>query len=474
MSRIGWIRKCGIILLTVSTALGAGCASVPGSAKPAEAKLPSPADGTYVATQYAENDLSSYRLQVSIEKGVITASNFELRYAGSAYGPDFTGFAQYMLANFPEELKEMNRKTGALLNKANLAKQYSKELIGGKSPEKIKREMGDEVVYNALLKDWEDICKNPLKLSIHENEQVGDNLGLMHTWYEYIPQSVSENPDKKVPLVITLHGGSNTIEDAEGLGYPCLGAREGFITVSPEVSDPRPNPTANSWNVGYNPAYMSDEDFILNLITYIEKEYPIDTTRVYLAGFSNGGSMANSLMLTHPELFAAAAPVSGVFNEGHFNKFYPLTDSMSGNTIEINPNKIESRIDKYLDDEKEIDLPICFGVGGSDLFYQKGEDGSDPIFDLPDTMSFWLRLNNISETGRNSGSFFGRKLNNVQTIYKQGYTFEIGDYPGDSRHYLKLFTVDKMFHGEVSEESEIAWKFMSRFSRNPDGSITEQ
>ncbi len=49
----------------------------------------------------------------------------------------------------------------------------------------------------------------------------------------------------------------------------------------------------------------------LEVITAIEKEFPIDTKRVYVTGLSMGGFATWDIIARHPELFAAAAPVCG-------------------------------------------------------------------------------------------------------------------------------------------------------------------
>jgi hypothetical protein len=53
--------------------------------------------------------------------------------------------------------------------------------------------------------------KNDYRFIVHENDtQLGDNNGIGHTWFEYIPESVKEKPEKKVPLLLFNHGGGDT------------------------------------------------------------------------------------------------------------------------------------------------------------------------------------------------------------------------------------------------------------------------
>ena len=51
----------------------------------------------------------------------------------------------------------------------------------------------------------------------------------------------------------------------------------------------------------------------LEIIERLKTEYPIDTTRIYALGSSGGGVGTWNILLTKPEMFAAAIPVCGRF-----------------------------------------------------------------------------------------------------------------------------------------------------------------
>lgn len=68
-----------------------------------------------------------------------------------------------------------------------------------------------------------------------------------------------------------------------------------FIVVSPQC------PAGQVWS----------DDLLLALLDDAEGKYAVDTHRVYLTGLSMGGFGTWSLGLSHPEIFAAIAPVCG-------------------------------------------------------------------------------------------------------------------------------------------------------------------
>jgi len=117
----------------------------------------------------------------------------------------------------------------------------------------------------------------------------------------YLPKDYHARSKTRWPLILFLHGagerGANLSKVAVH-GPPKL-AKQGrdfpFILVSPQC------PANQRW----------DNDVLLALLDEIEERYSVDKSRVYLTGLSMGGYGTWSLGLTHPERFAAIAPICG-------------------------------------------------------------------------------------------------------------------------------------------------------------------
>lgn len=118
----------------------------------------------------------------------------------------------------------------------------------------------------------------------------------------------------RMPLVLVLHGGGGNAPNAERMtGFTELARKEGFIVVYPEGSS-RFKDKLLTWNAGHCCGYamtrrVDDVGFIRNLIDKLVADYPIDSTRVYATGMSNGGMMAHRLGIELPDRIAAIAPV---------------------------------------------------------------------------------------------------------------------------------------------------------------------
>ncbi len=140
----------------------------------------------------------------------------------------------------------------------------------------------------------------------------------------------------KVPAVIMLHGTGGSAEEAESYtGFDDESDREGFVVAYPNATLPFPHRASSRYS---NPAlwhersgrgdlartHRADIDFISAVIDDLEDHYLADPDRVYITGFSNGGSMTFSLGLNLSDRLAAIAPVSGQLPHTHRRLAYPL------------------------------------------------------------------------------------------------------------------------------------------------------
>ena len=117
----------------------------------------------------------------------------------------------------------------------------------------------------------------------------------------FLPENYGADKSKRWPLILFLHGagerGTNLAIVAKH-GPPKIDTSEKnfpFIVVSPQC------PEGKIWS----------NDLLLALLDEIETKYAVDTKRIYLTGLSMGGFGTWSLGLTHPEKFAAIAPICG-------------------------------------------------------------------------------------------------------------------------------------------------------------------
>ncbi|MGI6209069.1 MAG: prolyl oligopeptidase family serine peptidase [Anaerolineae bacterium] len=119
----------------------------------------------------------------------------------------------------------------------------------------------------------------------------------------YLPEGYGDDPAKRWPLVLFLHGMGERGDDLELVkkhGIPKM-VKEGesfpFVVISPQCP-------ADSWWTGELPALQA-------LLDHALQEYAVDPDRVYLTGLSMGGYGTWHLASAAPHRFAAVAPVCG-------------------------------------------------------------------------------------------------------------------------------------------------------------------
>ncbi|MET4274143.1 MULTISPECIES: PHB depolymerase family esterase [unclassified Bradyrhizobium] len=176
-----------------------------------------------------------------------------------------------------------------------------------------------------------------------------------------------------VPLVVVLHGKTQRGADMmTRTAWPQVAKREGFAVVFPDGlnhawADAR---TKAGPALRGPPAGTDDVAFIAKLVEKLVANGTADPRRVYVAGISNGGAMAMTLVCARADLFAAGASVS-----------MNLTDEAA---VTCHPSR---------------PLPMLLMNGTADPLvpYEGGRGSSyyaaDGFWSTDETLAFWRKLN---------------------------------------------------------------------------------
>lgn len=145
--------------------------------------------------------------------------------------------------------------------------------------------------------------------------------GFTRSYIVYAPAGVSTT--QALPVVLMLHGTSGTgleFYDRSGWKEKCEAVK--CIAVFPTARevcyiDGGKNNTHTKWTVSSlvpcnaSVVFADDVKFMRQMFADIGTRYAIDAKRVYVTGFSNGGSFSSKLWAEAPDLFAAVASSSG-------------------------------------------------------------------------------------------------------------------------------------------------------------------
>ncbi len=163
-----------------------------------------------------------------------------------------------------------------------------------------------------------------------------------------------------VPIVLMLHGGGGNMNSAQGFtNLNSVSNTNGFLAVYPEGYGVVPS-GGFSWADGRGTsadiAGIDDVGFIDKLLDYLIANYSINTNKIYICGFSNGGFMTQRLACQLNQRFAAMASLGSIMDTTLFANCNPLraipmmfvmgTDDplvpYTGGVMNSNPNPIVS------------------------------------------------------------------------------------------------------------------------------------
>ena len=122
----------------------------------------------------------------------------------------------------------------------------------------------------------------------------------------YVPENY--DPDKQWPLIVALHG-SHGSGGEYLLTWLRAAKNHGYIVLAPQSLDV-------TWSIQKPTA---DIRSVLAILTTVTQAYKVDSKRIFVSGFSDGGTFTYALGMHCPDLFAGIAPIAGVLAPG-----YPL------------------------------------------------------------------------------------------------------------------------------------------------------
>ena len=141
-------------------------------------------------------------------------------------------------------------------------------------------------------------------------------------------------PGRNWPVLIALHQSGQTPADMLKL-WSEAASENGYILIAPK------------WNPGPTNEYTysdHDHDVVLNALRDLRRRFAVDSDRVFLFGFGQGGEMAFDVGLSHPDLFAGVLPMSAgpkkfarkYYTNGQYLPFYIVDGDRSGAEIREN------------------------------------------------------------------------------------------------------------------------------------------
>jgi polyhydroxybutyrate depolymerase len=137
-------------------------------------------------------------------------------------------------------------------------------------------------------------------------------MGVRRTYLVHIPADY--DPEVRLPLVVVIHGAFDTAGGMERVsGFSDLADREKFIVMYPNGMGILG--FFQHWNAGHccgkaAADKIDDVGFVAAAIEEVCARLQIDSDRIYMIGFSNGGMLAYRFAAERGEMLAAVAPLA--------------------------------------------------------------------------------------------------------------------------------------------------------------------
>lgn len=298
------------------------------------------------------------------------------------------------------------------------------------------------------------LVRDEYKFIIHEDDTtLGDNNGLAHTWFEYVPEAVRRDPHRKVPLVIFNHGGADTPGNmANTTKFHQVAEEKGFLLVFPWCS------SHWGWNMEMADDQYDDIAYLNALIEHMKQTYAVDETRIYMAGFSNGSAMSQVFAITNPEKVAAVFANNTRFCQDRNMKCFAVAGA------------------KKL--QYDYRMPVWYVYGSRDVEYPAVRGSGQQV-----AYDWWKSYNNIpcKETPYLAtpescgvgvpGDVIEERYPNPQFPTRKVTTHRFFSRDEKPLNLYNYTLVEGKGHDSNPEDCRLAWEYLRHFRRMPDGSL---
>lgn len=285
------------------------------------------------------------------------------------------------------------------------------------------------------------VALSTINLFAQQTSKTMDFDGLTRKYIEYV--SPLYNSSQSVPLIISLHGLGDNMNNFAGIGMHQIADTANFIVITPEAIVDALITNSTAWNSGAS-AYgfvlngnIDDVGFLNAIIDSSMQLYNIDTNRIYVLGLSMGGFMTQRLACQLNERFAAVASVAGTMGTA-------MTCT------------------------NDSPIPVCHihGTLDSTIYYTNNMYGNDP----EEVVNFWVNKNSCDT---NADTVF---IDNVA----DGRSVEVINYPnGDLNTEVLFYKIINGKHewlftpaNDIHYTKEI-WKFFSKHTKQYANSVAD-
>lgn len=253
------------------------------------------------------------------------------------------------------------------------------------------------------------------------------------TGWIYLPDSMEDDPERERPLVLMLCApGTSPSDKLKAAGWWKQAQEADLLILMPKYR------TTESY---------SQTDRLMESVNYAIENYPVDTTRIYATGFSNGGGAVTALVNDYPQTFAAISCMSWMMPIKHLSSPYEMPFQIIRGSEDLTL-EMDSGAMRVIDDE-------VWGIEALMRYNHLLEHGEAKDFDKTEYWGYEPDEVKTSEIDGRTWTFSNH--------YKEGYT----------RPFGQMILIDGGKHELNEDEAFVAWDFLRHYTRAQDGAVIE-
>jgi polyhydroxybutyrate depolymerase len=279
-------------------------------------------------------------------------------------------------------------------------------------------------------------------------------MGMRRYYLLHVPAGY--RPEKKIPLVIVIHGAFSTPRQMEKQSdFSKVANREGFLVAYPSGAFGIFG-FLKHWNAGHCCGKAAEENiddvgFLLKVMDDIQADYSVDTSRIYMAGFSNGGMLTYRFAAEHTNKLAAAAA---------------LAASLGG--------KASAEMPIWKTPRPKSPLPIIVFHAKDDpnVPYEGGvspkKGGEREYISVADSIDFWIKNNQCDPKPKEENLYQNRIKKEEYLDHKHGndillYTIDRWGHIWPGKYFTDKLDEDDPLKGFSA--ADIIWDFFKGRSK---------
>ncbi len=172
----------------------------------------------------------------------------------------------------------------------------------------------------------------------------------------FVPDDLAADTTPR-PLLLIAHFMGGNRYTAKNSGYYEAATKRGWLVAAPELHGKNTDGKTSC-------AALEAQHDIIDTMNYMKENYPVDNTRIYIAGRSMGGQLTAMMLAKYPDVFAAGVAGQGCYDLTALNELAGGVDINIRRELGDDPFEAERRsVANYAGNLASVPIIMWHGTG---------------------------------------------------------------------------------------------------------------